>query len=123
MKKNTLRQTILTNTLAEIYELLISERDKTSKTLTETERIFENLAGKAINHSHKGLLLITEYNSSGDAVILIRSAFEVSVIRLYLREFPNDIGRYKAYSKLVELRNFKEALDFARPQLSAKEVA
>jgi|GEM_PF-6316654 len=101
------------DSVCELYETFKKNTIKLPEGFSEYELALVALASKAITHTREALRLFVEHGAVGEAAILLRSAYEATVVFLYLRLHPEDFCKYKGYSELVELRNQMEVLELA----------
>jgi len=105
------------DSLSELYGLIGQYSAKLPRGCTDYQLTLVALASKAITHTREAFRVFAEHAAIGETTILLRSAYEATVVFLYLKLNPQQFCKYKAYSEIVELRNQMETLEIAGDQL------
>lgn len=108
--------------LCEIYSIITSNSQKLPKDSREYLVALAIISSKALTHTREALRILGEHRAIGESIILLRAAYEATVVFLYLIDHEDDFKKYKGFSRLVEHRNQLEMLDIAAEEMTAKGI-
>ncbi|MBK7838785.1 MAG: hypothetical protein IPJ49_14115 [Candidatus Obscuribacter sp.] len=91
-------------------DFLIQQRQKNVEGPTTETLVIVGLATKRRSHCHMARELIIA-NAGADAVIILRAAYESTILALYLQEHRGQIATYITFSELTSLRNMMELVE------------
>lgn len=117
MPSNEDKEEMIFELLDSIFKRLQSLPNRPLSNLEEKDLIMGAIVCKALTHSHVSLCALFELNSQFDSIVLLRAAYEATIVSAFLHRNPNEYERYCAHSKLVELGNQREIMDMVFDEL------
>lgn len=108
--------------LLELFSIITTNTQKLPKGSSEYLIALVLLSSKAISHTHAALHILEKHRAIGECIILLRAAYEATVVFLYLIDHEESFQKYKGFSRLVEHRNQLEMLDIAAEDLLQEEI-